>query len=56
LRAEVCWGTASIPGAWLTTALETVEAAIALVAREMAALRDPELAQLVLAAPSGPNA
>jgi hypothetical protein len=54
VRAEVSWGAASIPGAWLSTALEVVEGAIALSAREMAALRDPELAQLVLAAPTRP--
>lgn len=50
LRAEVHLGTSLIPGAWLTSSLETIEAAIALVSRELEALRDPELAKLVLAA------
>ncbi len=49
LRAEVHFGRVLIP-AWLPTALEAVEATVALVARELQALRDPELAKLVLAA------
>jgi len=52
IRAEVCLsvGCALVPGAWLTAAVEAVEAAASLTAREMQALRDPELAKLVLAA------
>jgi hypothetical protein len=50
LRAEVCVGCAPIPGEWLLAALEAAEAAVSLVAREFQALRDPELAKLVLAA------
>jgi hypothetical protein len=49
LVAEVHFGPALIPGAWLTTALEAVEMAVALTAQELAALRDRELASLVLA-------
>jgi hypothetical protein len=48
LSAEVHFGRALIPGAWLTTALEAVETAVALTAQEFSALRDPELARLVL--------
>lgn len=50
LRAMVHVGWATIPGAWLHAALEAVEAAVTLTARELAALRDRELAELVLAA------
>jgi hypothetical protein len=50
LRAEVHMGCAPIPSGWLPAALEVVEAAISLVARELQALRDRELAELVLAA------
>ena len=52
LRAEVCLSSdcALVPGGWLATAVEVVEAAVTLSAREMQALRDPELANLVLAA------
>jgi hypothetical protein len=52
LRAEVCLSLecALVPGGWLLTAVEVVEAAVSLSAREMQALRDPELARLVLAA------
>jgi hypothetical protein len=51
LRAEVCFCGGPIPGAWLTTAVETVQSAIAATALEFEALRrDAELANLVLAA------
>ena len=52
LRAEVHLGSVPILGAWLTVAVEVISTAVALVARELEALRDPELAQLVLAAPA----
>ena len=38
------------PGAWLDVALECVHAAVVLTARELSALRDPELANWYLAA------
>lgn len=50
LRAEVHLGCALIPGAWLAASLEVIETAIALTARELEALRDPELAKHVQAA------
>ncbi len=50
VRVLVHVGWAPIPGVWLMAALEAVELAITLTAREMAALRDRELAVLVLAA------
>jgi hypothetical protein len=50
LWAEVHLGSARVPGAWLMTAVEVVANAVTLTARELQALRDPELAQLVLAA------
>lgn len=50
LRAEVHVGCAPIPDEWVLVALEALEAAVSLVARELKALRDPELATLVLAA------
>lgn len=52
LHAEVCLSVdcALVPGAWLAAAVEAVEAAAALTAREVQAMRDPELAKLVLAA------
>jgi hypothetical protein len=49
LRAEVHLGCASIRSGWLTAALEVVELAISLTARELQALQDRELARLVLA-------
>jgi hypothetical protein len=49
LRAEVHLGCASILSGWLTAALEVVELAISLTARELQALQDRELAKLVLA-------
>lgn len=50
IRAEVCFGRALIPGGWLRVSLQAIEHAIALTARELEALRDPALAELVLAA------
>jgi hypothetical protein len=50
LRAEVHIGCAPVSGQWLPTALEVVETAVSLTARELQALRDRELAKLVLAA------
>ena len=49
LSCEVCFGNALIPSVWLTVALETVEAAMSLTLRELQALRDPALAQFLLA-------
>ena len=49
LRAEVHLGCASISSGWLAIALEVVEQAILLTARELQALRDRELAKMVLA-------
>jgi hypothetical protein len=49
LYCEVCLGRVTIPGAWLTVALETMETAMTLTLRELQALRDPTLAQLLLA-------
>ena len=45
-------GRALIPGLWLSTALDVVETAVALLARELEAVRDPQLAKLVLAYPA----
>lgn len=51
LVAEVHLGSLGVSGAWLGGALESLHAAVALTAREFAALRgDRELAVLVLAA------
>jgi hypothetical protein len=50
LVAEVVLGSARVPGAWLDVALECVHAAIVLTARELSALRDPELAKWYLSA------
>ncbi|MBI3469184.1 MAG: hypothetical protein HY000_39780 [Planctomycetes bacterium] len=47
---EINLGSAWIPSAWLDVALETVRTAVALTARELTALRDPELALWALAA------
>lgn len=55
LWAEVHVGCAPIPSGWLPTALEVVEAAVSLTARELQALRDRELAELVLASAAGPS-
>jgi hypothetical protein len=52
LRAEVGFGAALIPGSFLLHALHVIEAAIGLTARELEALRDVELARLVLSATS----
>jgi hypothetical protein len=49
LSCEVCFGNALIPSAWLTVALEAVEAAMSLTLRELQALRDPTLARLLIA-------
>jgi len=49
LRAEVHIGCASVLSGWLTAALEVVDLAISLTARELQALQDRELAKLVLA-------
>jgi hypothetical protein len=49
LRAEVHLGCAGIPGVWLTTAVSVVHAAVTLTARELSALRNPELAEQVAA-------
>jgi hypothetical protein len=58
LTAEVCLSVpcALVPGGWLLTAVEVVETAVLLTAREMQALRDPELAKLVLAAAAADEA
>ena len=48
LIAELCIGSARVPGIWLTVALECVQAAVSMCARETAALRDPNLAELIL--------
>jgi hypothetical protein len=50
LRAEVHLGRMPILGAWLSSAVDVLATAVALTARELEALRDPELAQVVLAA------
>lgn len=50
LRAEVGFGIAMIPGAFLLRSLHAFETTIALCARELEALRDRDLARLVLAA------
>ena len=55
LRVEVNLGDGPIPGAWLLIALEVIESAVVLVACEAEALRDPELAKLVLAVNGGLN-
>jgi hypothetical protein len=53
LRCEVHWGVSLVSGAWLIAAIEAVETAIVLTAREMqAAVRDTELARLMVAAPA----
>lgn len=52
LQAEIIVPTTQIPGVWLEVALESLHVAIRLTARELAALRDPELAKLTLAAMS----
>jgi hypothetical protein len=49
LIAEVYVPQAPMPGPWLELGLETTWAAVALTARELVALRDPELASLTLA-------
>lgn len=50
LRAEVGFGRRLIAGALLAAALDAVETAVAMTARELEALCDPELARLVSAA------
>lgn len=50
LVAEVVLGSARVPGAWLDVALECLHSAVVLSARELSALRDPELANWYLAA------
>jgi hypothetical protein len=50
LQAEIILPSTQIPGAWLEVALESLHAAIRLTARELSALRDPELAKWTLAA------
>jgi hypothetical protein len=50
LFLEVNLTPAPIPGVWLDAALEAMHAAIRLTARELTALRDPELAKWTLAA------
>jgi hypothetical protein len=50
LIAEVHLGRARIPGPLLDAALESLRTAVGLCARELAALQNPGLAQLVLAA------
>lgn len=53
LQAEVRLGTAPrLPGVWLETAVESLRNAVAQCTRELAALREPELAHLVLAGQS----
>ncbi len=50
LQAEIDLSRARVPGAWLDVALPAMQTAIHLTARELAALRDPELAAWTLAA------
>jgi hypothetical protein len=50
LLAEIHLASAQVPGTWLEVAMEALAAALALSARELSALRDPELAQWFLAA------
>jgi hypothetical protein len=50
LRAEVAFGATLIPGEFLLMSLHAFETAIAHTAREMEALRDPQLARSLLAA------
>lgn len=50
LRAEVSFGATLIPGTMLLHSLHVLEAAVALTVQELEALRDAELARLVLAA------
>jgi hypothetical protein len=50
LFAEINLASLPVPGAWLDVALEAMHTAIALTARELSALRDPELAQWALTA------
>lgn len=52
LVAELHLGSLQVPGEWLTAALAGLRTAVALCARELPALRDPELAHLCLAAKS----
>lgn len=56
LVAEVRPGrTPRLPGVWCDLALTALRSAVALCARELAALREPELAQLVLAGQPAQN-
>lgn len=48
VRAEVYWGLVPISGAWLNLSLECIDAAIALTARELEAVRDPQLGKLAV--------
>jgi hypothetical protein len=50
LRAEVGFGRALVAGDLLSASLHVLETAVAMTARVLEALRDPELARLVLAA------
>jgi hypothetical protein len=50
LRAEVSFGSALITGSLLLHSLHVFETAVGLTAREFEALRDVELARLVLSA------
>lgn len=54
LYVEIDLTPAQIPGVWLGLAVEAMYAAIRLTARELTALRDPELAKWTLAAASAP--
>ena len=53
LRAEVLFSNAQIRSGWLPVGLDVIRAAISLAARELQALRDQGLAQLVLATEIG---
>jgi hypothetical protein len=47
--AEVRWAATPIPAAWLHVSIACVDAAIALTARELEAVRNPQLGEVVLA-------
>ncbi len=46
--AEIDWGKVPISGAWLNLSIACIDAAIALTARELEAVRDPQLGELAV--------
>ena len=50
LAAEIDLASLPVPGPWLDVALEAMHTAVGLTARELSALRDPELAHWTLTA------